>query len=119
MDGVRAQTITDMPTSHNTVSVIEDIVCNRDEYVTKLEAEIDSKMRVLNAINSVYFYLKEPARSVIELRYFVVSNPRDIRRKKYNWQEIAEKLNYSEFRVKQIDCQIIRQILYKFMGVKV
>jgi len=113
MDGVKPKVITNMPICHSETSVIESIVINRFDYIADLEKEIDSKMRVLNAINSVYFYLKEPARTIIEMRYFLLRNPKDVRQIKYNWQEIAIEVNYSEDRVKHIDCEVIRRMQQK------
>lgn len=116
MDGVKSKQITDMPICHSGTSVIESIVVNRFDYIKDLEEEIDSKMRVLNAINAVYFYLKEPARSIIEMRYFLYKNPGDVRREKYNWQEIADIINYSLDYCMEIDGKVIRKIQYKMLG---
>ena len=116
MDGVGAQILTGMPTAHNNASVIESTVAGREEYVRNLENEIDSKMRILNAINSVYFYLKEPARTIIEMRYFLLRNPNDIRSIKYNWKEIAEEVQYSEDYCKEIDGRVIRRIQDKLIN---
>ena len=116
MDGVKSQQITDMPICHSGTSVIESIVVNRFDYIKDLEEEIDSKMRVLNAINAVYFYLKEPARSIIEMRYFLYKNPGDVRHEKYNWQEIAEHMGYSENHCMKIDWKVINKIQYKMLN---
>jgi hypothetical protein len=115
MDGMKASIITDMPICHSGASAVESLVDKRLEYVSELEAEIDSKMRILNAINAVYFYLKEPARTIIEMRYFLLRNPNDIRRQKYNWQEIAAETNYTEVYCKKIDGKVILNIQLKLM----
>jgi len=110
MDGIRPKVINGMPISHSENSIVETVVINRFDYIKDLENEIDGKMRILNAINAVYFYLKEPARSIIEMRYFLLRNPDDIREQKYNWQDIADEVNYSEQHCKNIDCEVIRRI---------
>jgi hypothetical protein len=113
MDGVKAKIITNMPICHSGESVVESIIFNRFDYVISLENEIDSKMRLLNAINSVYFYLKEPARTIIEMRYFISPMINDVRRPKYNWREIAAEIDKSEDYCKEIDCKVIRKIQNK------
>jgi hypothetical protein len=116
MDGVKPKVITGMPICHSETSVVESLVANRMDYVTGLEKKIDGKMRILNAINSVYFYLKEPARTIIEMRYFLLRNPNDIRRQKYNWQEIADEIGYTEIYCKKIDGKVIFNIQLKLLG---
>lgn len=113
MDGVKPKIITDMPICHSGESTIETVIISRLDYIIKLEGEIDGKMRVLNAINGVYFYLKEPARTILEMRYFITPLINDVRRPKYNWKEIADEVNYSEDWCKEIDCKIVLQILNK------
>ena len=117
MDGVKPKIITDMPICHTGESIVESLIVKRLDYVSGLEAEIDSKMRVLNAINAVYFYLKEPIRTIIEMRYFLLRNPDDVRRQKYNWQEIAEEVHYSEQSCRRIDQKVVTQILSKLCGM--
>lgn len=115
MDGVKAKVITDMPMCHSGVSVVESVVDKRIEYISDLETEIDSKMRILNAINSVYFYLKDPARSIIEMRYFITPMVNDVRRPKYNWEHIANEVGRTENHCKKIDCRVVRQIQEKIL----
>jgi DNA-directed RNA polymerase specialized sigma subunit len=115
MDGIKAKIITNMPICHSGESMVESIVVNRLDYVTGLEDEIDSKMRILNAINGVYFYLKEPARTIIEMRYFLQRKSEDVRKIKYNWQEIADEVNYTEIYCKKIDGRVILKIQNKLM----
>lgn len=116
MDGVKPKIITDMPIYHSETSIVESVIINRLDYISELETKIDSKMRVLNAINTVYFYLKEPTRTIIEMRYFLLRNPKDIRRQKYNWQEIAAEVNYTEIYCKKIDGRVISRIQLKLLG---
>jgi DNA-directed RNA polymerase specialized sigma subunit len=111
VSGIKAQVITGMPTSHSSTSQVEEMAMKRVLYIKDLEEEIDSKMRLYNAINSIYFYLKEPARQIIELRYITVP----IGRRKYNWQEIAEMVGYSEKVCYNIDGKIIRSIQRKLL----
>jgi hypothetical protein len=111
MDGVKPRVITDMPRGN--AATLEDAILNRLEYISGLETEIDGKMRILNAINGVYFYLKEPARTIIEMRYFLLRNPNDVRRQKYNWQEIAAEVNYSEQSCRRVDQKVVLKIMNK------
>lgn len=109
MDGVGAQVITDMPTCHSNASVVERI-SERQDYMVEMENELDGRMRVKRAIDDIYLYLKEPHRSIIEMRYFLLRNPNDVRQFKFNWLEIAEEVNYSEAYCKEIDSKVILQI---------
>lgn len=113
MDGIKAQVITDMPLTHSNASKTEKIGITRAEYISKLEDKLDSMMRVKMAIDSVYLYLKEPHRSIIEMRYFILSSPNDVRQRKYNWQEIAIEVKYCEAYCKEIDANVILQIQNK------
>lgn len=113
ISGLKAQVITDMPICRSGESKTESMAITRVDYIKSLEDEIDSKMRIVRAIESVYFYLHEPHRSIIEMRYFIMPNPQDIRQRKYNWIEIAAEVNYSEDWCKEIDCKIILQIMNK------
>lgn len=114
MDGVGAQVITDMPTCHSNASVVERI-CERLDYIRELENELDDYMRVKRAIDSVYMYLQEPARTIIEMRYFIMPCPEDVRQRKYSWQEIAKEVKYSEAYCKEIDSKVVLQILNKLV----
>jgi hypothetical protein len=112
MDGVGAQIITDMPTSHSNSSVVERMG-ERIEYIREMENELDRLMRIKRSIDQIYMYLKEPARTIVEMRYFLLHNPNDVRQRKYNWIEIAAEVNYSEAYCKEIDCKVILQIQNK------
>jgi hypothetical protein len=112
MDGIGAQIISDMPSSHNNTSIVEKMG-DRIDYIRNLENELDSLMRVKRAIDYVYLYLKEPARTIIEMRYFLFPKPEDIRQRKYNWAEIAVETNYSEAYCKEVDCKVVLQIQNK------
>jgi len=116
MDGVKAKIITDMPICHSGESVVESIIFNRFDYVVSLEDEIDNKMRLMNAINSVYFYLKEPARTIIEMRYFISPMVNDVRKPKYTWREISVEVDKSEDYCKEIDCRVVRKIQNKLFA---
>lgn len=112
MDGIGSQTITDMPVSHSNASIVEKMVV-RIDYIREMENELDGLMRTKRAIDQVYLYLKEPDRSIIEMRYFLLRNSKDVRKMKYNWLEISEEVNYSEAYCKEIDCKVILQIQNK------
>lgn len=101
-----AQVLSDMPIYHDNSSKTENLALKRLEYIVDLENEIDSKMRLLRAINSVYFYLQEPARSIIELRYMRIPQGRP----KPSWKEIAGEVNETEENCKVIDTRTIRKI---------
>lgn len=111
ISGIKAQIITDMPICHTDTSKTELMAVTRVDYITDLENEIDSKMRLLNAINAVYFYLKEPKRSIVEMRYMIIPQGRH----KYSWKEIADEVQLSEDNCRIIDCRIIRQIQLKLL----
>jgi DNA-directed RNA polymerase specialized sigma subunit len=113
MDNVKAQVITDMPMGSHNNNASTDKIVDRLDYIQELESELDSLMRTNRAIDSVYLYLREPQRSIIEMRYFLFRNPQDIRQCKYNWLEIAEEVNYSEVYCKKIDSKVIFQIQSK------
>lgn len=114
MDGVRPKIITDMPTIHSTESAIEKII-DRLDYVESLKNELDQNIRLLRAINSIYFRLEEPKRTIIEMRYFITPMKDDVRQRKYNWAEIAEEVGYTEQYCREIDCKIILQISNKIL----
>jgi DNA-directed RNA polymerase specialized sigma subunit len=111
ISGIKAQVISDMPVCHSNNSRTEQMACTRVDYIQDLESEIDSKMRIERAINSVYLYLQEPARSIIELRYFVQEQGK----RKANWWEIANIVHLSEVRCKQIDMEIVKKIQFKII----
>lgn len=115
ISGIKAQVITDMPICHSNTSKTEQMATTRFDYISDLENEIDSKLRLLNAINGVYFYLQEPARSIIEMRYFISPVEKDIRKPKYNWVQIAMEVCYSEDYCKEIDCKIVRTIQERYL----
>ncbi len=115
ISGMKAQVITDMPTTHNNVSQTELMALTRIDYIRDLENEIDSKMRLVRAIESVYFYLQEPARTIFEMRYFISPKPADIRKPNYNWLQIAMEVKYSEDYCKEIDGKVVRKIQERFL----
>jgi DNA-directed RNA polymerase sigma subunit (sigma70/sigma32) len=106
ISGIKAQVISDMPIHHSNTSRTESMALSRLECIQDLENEIDSKMRLFRAINSVYYYLKEPVKSIIEMRY--MEEPQG--RAKYTWAEIAGRLNITEKYCRKIDCKVIRKI---------
>lgn len=116
MTGLKARVITDTPAPATYESKLEQTVITRMKYMKDLEAEIDSKMRLLNAINSVYFYLKEPDRSIFEMRYFITPMEGDVRKPKYNWLAISQEVGKSEAHCKNIDCVIVKKIQTKLLG---
>jgi len=118
ISGLKATVITDEPKTHNNVSKTEIMALTRIEYIADLENELDEKMRLLIAINNVYYYLKEPARSIIEMRYFITPMQNDIRQPKYSWCGISKEVNESEENCKMIDCRIIKKIQEKLLRVK-
>lgn len=85
ISGLGAQVLSDMPKAHKNTSLTEQMAIDRTDYIQLLEEDIDSKMRLYNAINSVYFYLSEPARTIIEMRYFIIPQGKQ----KASWKEIA------------------------------
>jgi hypothetical protein len=115
ISGIRATAITDEPRAHNNMSRTEQMAITRLEYIKGLENELDSKTRLLTAINSVYFYLKEPARTIIEMRYFITPMINDVRRPKYSWFEISCEVDKSEDYCKEIDCKVISKIQEKLI----
>jgi DNA-directed RNA polymerase sigma subunit (sigma70/sigma32) len=112
ISGIKAQIITDMPIYHtNNTSKVELLALTRLEYIGDLENEMDSKMRLLRAINSVYFYLKKPKRIIVEMRYFIQEQGK----RKPSWKEIADKVGETEEKCRQIDCRIIRAIQIRYL----
>lgn len=111
ISGIKAQVITDEPLTHSNTSKTEQMALERLEYMQSLEEDIDSKIRLFNAINSIYFYLTEPDRSIIEMRYFIIPQGRP----KYSWKEIAYEVNESEDNCKMKDSRIIRKIQNKLL----
>ena len=129
MDGIKAQIISDMPICHSGTSSKIESVLEKDyihkgdklelmEYVKALEDQLDSMMRLKRAIDSVYLYLKEPVRTIIEMRYFLLSNPQDVRQRKYSWMEISIEVDRNEDYCRALDCRVIRQIQNKILGGK-
>jgi len=118
ISGLKATVITDEPKTHNNVSKTEIMALTRIEYIADLENKLDEKMRLLIAINSVYYYLREPARSIIEMRYFISPMKNDIRRPKYNWCEISIEVDLNEDYCRALDCNIIKKIQEKLLRVK-
>lgn len=123
ISGIKAQVITDMPVHHSNTSKTEEMAVKRVEYIADLEQEIDSKMRLLRAINGVYFYLSDPARSIIEKRYFEIPQGRP----KYNWREIAieicgaksaDDIIRKEKECWKIDGKIVRDIQVKLLDTQ-
>lgn len=125
MDGVKAQIITGMPISYSPQSKIELVLTTEYDYkgnmyelfdyIKQLEAELDKLMRIDLAITKIYATLKEPARSIIEMRYFIKPQTQDVRQRKYNWQEIANEVERTELNCRKIDCRVVRQIQVKIL----
>lgn len=115
MDGIKAQIITDMPMQHSTTSKTESVALTRLEYIDDLKNEIDSKLRLVRATESVYFYLNELKTTIFEMRYFITPMKNDIRKPKYSWHEISKEVVQTEETCRQIDCRIIRQIQLKYV----
>jgi hypothetical protein len=113
ISGIKAQVITDMPLTHSNTSKTENMALTRVDYIADLEEEIDSKMRLIRAVNSVYFYLEEPKLTIFEMRYFITPMENDIRKPKYSWKVIADEVGQTEETCRQIDCRIIRTIQQK------
>jgi hypothetical protein len=113
ISGIKAQVITDMPICHSNTSRTEEQALKRVEYMQDLETEIDQKMRILRAINSVYFYLSEPERSILEMRYFRIP----IGKPKASWFEISEEVILSEQRCKNIDSKLVKDIQIKMYEI--
>lgn len=111
VSGMKAQAITGMPQSHSNDSKTEQMALKRVEYMEDLETEIDGKLRLLIAINSIYFYLQEPERSIIEMRYMIIPQGRP----KYNWKEIAAEVGETEKKCWKIDGEVIRKIQIKLL----
>jgi len=128
MDGVKAQVLSKTPICHNGTSSKVEAVLEKEythegdrlelmDYVRALEEKLDSMMRVKRAIDSVYLYLQEPKRTIIEMRYFLLRNTDDIRQSKYNWAEIAAEVSYNEDYCKQIDSKVVLQIQNKLYEI--
>jgi hypothetical protein len=100
-----------MPICHSNTSKTELMASTRVDYIQDLENEIDSKMRLLNAINSVYFYLQEPKRSIFEMRYLIVP----IGKPKAGWKQISEEVNMAEDYCRKIDCRIVLDIQTRYI----
>lgn len=111
ISGIGAQKLSDMPIHHENRSRVEDIAIERVMNITDLEEELDAKLRLRKAIESVYFYLHEPQRSIIEMRYFIIPQGK----RKANWQEIAEEVSLSEIGCKKLDGKIVREIQLRLM----
>jgi DNA-directed RNA polymerase specialized sigma subunit len=111
VSGIKAQEITGMPICHFNISKTELMAMTRLDYIKDLEDETDSKLRLVRAINSVYFYLREPHRSIIEMRYFIVPTGR----RKANWAEIAREVNLTEVNCKKIDKRIVLKIQLNYI----
>lgn len=117
MDGVRSKIITDVPTCRSEASIVETLAENRMDYTKEQEAILDGKLRMIRAINSVYFYLTEPSRTILEMRYFITPMKNDVRRPKYNWVQIATEVMYSENYCKEIDCKTVRKIQEAYIKI--
>jgi len=115
ISGIKAQVITGMPLTHSNTSKTESMALTRIDYIQELEDEIDSKMRLIRAVDAVYFYLKEPKRTIFEMRYFITPMENDIRKPKYSWKVIADEVEQTEEQCRQIDCRTIRGILEKYV----
>jgi len=112
ISGLKAQQISDMPHgSKDNESITERMAVTRLDYISDLENELDSKMRLLMAIDSVILYLNPVEKEIIRLRYLEIP----IGKPKANWSQIAQALNYSEDYCKEVDCRIIREIQEKLL----
>jgi hypothetical protein len=80
------------------------------EYIAKLDLELNRLTSINREIESVFTHLKEPIRSIIEMRYFITPQPNDVRQRKYNWAEIAVEVGKTECNCWKIDERIIRII---------
>jgi len=116
ISGLQATIITKEPKTHNNTSKTELMALTRIEYIIDLENEIDGKMRLIKAIDSVYYYLKEPARTILEMRYFITPMQNDIRQPKYSWDKISLEVDKSVAYCKEIDCKIVKKIQEKLLG---
>jgi hypothetical protein len=115
-----AQVITDDPVHHSNVSKTESLAMSRLEYIEDLEEELDGKMRLRKAIEDVYFYLHDPALSILEMRYFMIPQGRP----KYSWREIAmdvygaktrDEIEKAEKACWKLDGKIVKDIQLKLM----
>jgi hypothetical protein len=104
--GVKAQVITDMPICHSGESRTEQMALTRVSYIEKLVTDIDSKMRLRRAIESVVLYLKPEEKRIFHLRY----EYKEPDKPKLGWGDIARKLNYHENHCTKIDCKIVHNI---------
>lgn len=103
---IKAQVITDMPICHAGNSQTEDKALQRVEYIQNLEDEIDSKMRLVRAVESVMFYLRQSEATVMYYRY----EYKEPDKPKLSWAEVAIKANYDEQCCKNLDRKIIHNI---------
>jgi len=108
-DGVKAQVITDMPICHSGPSKVEELACRRVEEAEKIKVKIDKGLRLINAVNSVYFYMQEPKRSIFEMRYFITP----IGQPKLSWYQISREVIEPVENCRQIDTRILSQIQSK------
>ena len=110
---IKAQMITDMPIGRNAPdqkgeiwnSQTEKAAIKRAEYTLSLTDDIESKLKIIRAVQSIYFYLKEPKRSIFEMRYFIKEEP--------PWKIISKEVNETEGNCKRIDGRIIKTIQKK------
>jgi hypothetical protein len=119
-DGVKAQVISKTPICRTGESKQESVLfseyrykgecLNLMEYIAKLDLELNRLTSINREIESVFTHLKEPIRSIIEMRYFITPQPNDVRQRKYNWAEIAVEVGKTECNCWKIDERIIRII---------
>lgn len=102
-DGLRSSFVSDMPRTSKMGSVIEHQVMGRPIFILKIKEEIDTKMKLRRAIESVVLYLSPKKKEIIELRYF----------KNWSWKQIEDKLNLQC--VRKIDVEIVNKIYENFL----
>ena len=115
-DGVGCQHLTDMPVGSRKHGSVVDKLVDKVDYIRGLESELERLVRVNNAITQIYATLNEINITILELRYFLTSEPMDVRQRKYNWNQIAELLNYSEDGVRKMDQKIVLKIQNKLLS---
>jgi hypothetical protein len=105
ISGIKSQVITDMPICHSNTSKTEHMAVTRVDYIQDLKEEIDSKVRLITAIHSVYLYLEPHKKEIIDLRYMKTY----IGRSRPGWKEIADIMNkkYPELYITEGHCRLI------------
>lgn len=103
---IKAQVITDMPVCHTGESQTENKALKRLEYVQDLEDEIDSKMRLVRAVESVMLYLKGKEKDIMYYRY----DYKEYNKPKLSWYEVSLKVRLAEGWCREMDCKIVHNI---------